>query len=180
MTKRDYLTLRPEWYLITLRLRKSPYKDKKLSVVATISSPDLFYARSFGGECGYHCRRLWLCARVRYSPYSYWRGLGENGVALFVTPLLYTLDIGRQLLLAWPTFVFKTLKKEGRAFRNIGNKKHIFPILVRYALLLLLDILVYSWWHPLLGSGPSILLRWSLLPKLKLLTETRLMKFSIS
>ena len=75
------------------------------SVVATISSPELFYARNFSGECGYH--RLWLCARVRYSaPCSYLRGLGENGVAQFVAPLLYTLDVGRQLLLAWPSHLY--------------------------------------------------------------------------
>ena len=38
---------------------------------------------------------------MRYSALcSYLRGLREDGVALFVTPLLYTLDIGRQLLLA--------------------------------------------------------------------------------
>ena len=64
-------------------------------------------SRNFSGECGYHCRRLWLCARVRYSaPCSYLRGFREDGVALFVTPLLYTLDIGRQLLLAWPSHLY--------------------------------------------------------------------------
>lgn len=82
--QKKWLALRPEWQLITLRLRRSPYVDKKLSVVATISSPELFYARSFGGECGYHCPRLWLCAHVRYSSCSCLRGLQEGGVAHFV------------------------------------------------------------------------------------------------
>ena len=64
------------------------------------------YSRNFSGECGYHCPRLWLCARVRYSPCLYLRGLLENGVAQFVALLLYTLDVGRQLLLAWPSHLY--------------------------------------------------------------------------
>ena len=42
--------------------------------------------------------------------------------------------------------VCKTLKKEGRAFRDIsifGNKKYIFPT-VKSAMLLLFDISTYS------------------------------------
>ena len=43
--------------------------------------------------------------------------------------------------------VCKTLKKEGRAFRNIGNKKYIIYIYcptVKSALLLSFDISTYS------------------------------------
>ena len=48
-----------------------------------------------------------LRACVRYSaPCSYLRDLREDGVALFVAPLLYTLDVGRQLLLAWPSHLY--------------------------------------------------------------------------
>ena len=36
-------------------------------------------------------------------------------------------------------FAFKTLKKEGHAFGNIGNKKYIFPT-VKSALLLFYDM----------------------------------------
>ena len=44
----------------------------------------------------------------------------------------------QHLSLTASLYVTKTLKKEGRAFRNIDNKKHIFPT-VKPALLLLFD-----------------------------------------
>ena len=62
--------------------------------------------------------------------------------------------------------VCETLRKEGHASRNIGNKKNLFPY-VKSALLLLFNISSYSWLDPLFGSGPTFFVSWSLLPKLK-------------
>ena len=62
--------------------------------------------------------------------------------------------------------VCETLKREGRAFRNIGNKKNLFPS-VKSALLLLFNISSYGWLDPLFGSGPTFFVSRSLLPKLK-------------
>ena len=58
-------------------------------------------------------------------------------------------------------FVCKTLEKESRAFRNIGNKKYIyiFPT-VKSALPLSVaqaGILIYSWLDPLLGFCALVL-----------------------
>ena len=62
--------------------------------------------------------------------------------------------------------VCETLKKEGHASRNIGNKKNLFPY-VKSALLLLFNISSYSWLDPLFGSTPTFFCKLVLASKIE-------------
>ena len=73
--------------------------------------------------------------------------------------LTYKALSGLVLLRPWNMTLFiicKTLKKGGRAFRNIGKNIYIFPT-VKSTLLLLFYIFNYCWLDLFLGSGASFL-----------------------
>ena len=73
--------------------------------------------------------------------------------------LTYKALSGLVLLRTWNMALFiicKTLKKGGRAFRNIGKNIYIFPT-VKSTLLLLFYVFNYCSLDLLLGSGTSLL-----------------------